>query len=89
MFLSVILEPYAISNVRCLVSTIKPSNHDVTRTERVLVKVIASEVCLEERAHLCIARACVVQDEKVYFEKGHVDENGENDQTENPCCPVA
>lgn len=89
MFLSVILEPYAISNAHCPVSIIKPSDHDVIRTKWVLVKVVANEMCLEERAHLCISRTRVVQDEEVYFEKGHVDKNGKDDQTEDPCPPVA
>ena len=89
MFLSVILEPYAISNVSCPVSTIKPSNDDATRTKRVLIKVVPNEMCLKERTHLCISRTRVVQDEKVDFEASHVDEDGKDDQTENPCCPVA
>ena len=89
MFLRVILEPYAISNVSCPVSTIEPSNRDVTRTKWVLIKVVPNEMCLEERTHLCISRTRVVQDEKVNFEASHVDENGKDDQTEDPCCPVA
>jgi len=61
----------------------------MTPTKRVLVKVVADKMCLKKRAHLCIARTRVVQNEKVYLEASHVDENGKDDQTENPCCPVA
>lgn len=63
--------------------------HDVARTERIFVKVITDEMCLEQRAHLCIARTAVIQDEKVYLEASHIDENGKHDKTENACCPVS
>lgn len=88
MFLSVILEPYATSNVSS-----GERNHaiksDVLQTKWVFVKVVANKMGLKERAHLCIPRTGVVQDEKVDFETGHVDDNGQDDQTENPRSPMA
>lgn len=45
-------------------------------TEGVLSKVVPDEVSLEERAHLGVAWARVIEDQKVDFKRGHVDERG-------------
>jgi hypothetical protein len=57
-------------------------------TQRVLAKVVADEVRLEEGAHLRVARPGVVQDDKVQLERGHVDDKRKDDEACHPSDPM-
>lgn len=59
------------------------------RTERVLGKVVALEVGLEEGAHLRVARARLVEDEEVDLEAQRVDAERDDDKAQDPRDPVS
>lgn len=56
--------------------------------KRVARKVVASQVGLEERGHLCISWAGSVEDKEMNFEAEHVDSQGCHDQAEDAGDPV-
>ena len=47
--------------------------HYMTLTKWIFAKIIANKICLEERAHLRVARTRVIEDQEVDLEREHVD----------------
>jgi hypothetical protein len=58
-------------------------------TKRVPSKVIADKVGLEKRAHLGVSGSGMVENEKMDFERSHVNEDREHYQTSDARSPVA
>lgn len=57
-------------------------------TQRVLGEIVSNKICLEQRAHLRIARARMVQDEEVNLESYHVYDNRGYNETSNTGTPM-
>lgn len=45
------------------------------------MEIVALEISLKQRAHLCIARTRMIQDHEMDFETGHVDKDRKYDKT--------
>jgi hypothetical protein len=61
------------------------SNGDI---QRILVEIVPDEVGLEERAHLRVTGSGVVEDQEVNLERGHEDQNRDDDEADDAGRPV-
>jgi hypothetical protein len=52
-------------------------------------EIVADQIGLEERAHLCVARARVIEDEEMDLEGRHVNQDGQYNETGDACTPVS
>lgn len=94
MFFSVTLLPKAASactadQTESFVSLDSQSHREIARTKWVVGKVVAVQVCLEQRRHLRVARSGAIEDEEVQLEAEHVDRERERNQAHAASYPVA